>query len=256
MDILREIMLERKAAVMTAREAVAAEKLQEAATLRVHHSLVHSLRSGTATRIIAEAKKASPSAGLLRAHYDPALLAAGYKEAGAIGISVLTEPNHFQGSGEHLRAVRERVNLPILRKDFICDPYQIYEAAAWGADVVLLIAAALDRQEMLLLYREALELGLEVLAEVHNEEELVRIMPLEQAIIGVNNRNLQTLHTSLDTSRQLASLIPDDRVCIAESGIKTRADIEDLERHGYHGFLVGESLLRQDRPADALRALI
>ncbi len=256
MDVLGKIMTERKAAVMNARAVVSEEKLQEAAALRVHHSLVERLRGTTTTSIIAEVKKASPSAGVLRADYDPAGIAAGYAAVGAVGISVLTEPNHFQGCEEDLRAVRASVDLPVLRKDFICDVYQILEAAAWGADVVLLIAAALDRQEMLLLYREALALGLDVLAEVHSPEELERVIPLDEAIIGVNNRNLQTLETTLDTARRLSEEIPADRLRIAESGIKTREDILDLERYGYQGFLIGESLLRDTAPEKALRRFL
>ncbi len=256
MDVLETIMQERRSAVMNAASAVSESKLQEFAARRVHHSLSLRLRDRTKTSIIAEVKKASPSAGLLRSDYHPAVIAAGYADAGAVGISVLTEPIHFQGSEEDLRAVRAVVDLPVLRKDFICEPYQILEAAAWGADVVLLIAAALNRQQMLLLYREALALGLEVLAEVHDEEELMRVLPLEQAIIGVNNRNLKTLETSLDVARSLACEIPADRLCIAESGIKTRDDIIDLEKHGYQGFLIGESLLRDASPDEALRKLL
>ena len=256
MDVLGNIMAERKAAVMNARANVSVAELEKVASSRVHHSLVARLQHAEQTAIVAEVKKASPSAGVLRPDYDPAGIAAGYAGAGAVGISVLTEPIHFLGSEADLRAVRAAVELPVLRKDFICDPYQILEAAAWGADVVLLIAAALDRQEMLLLYRMALDLGLDVLAEVHNREELARVLPLEEAIIGVNSRNLKTLETNLDTARQLAVSIPADRVSIAESGIKTRADIEDLERHGYRGFLIGESLLRDASPENALRRLL
>ncbi len=255
MDVLGEIMAERKTAVMNARARVPEAELEKMASGRVHHSLIEALERSTSTAIIAEVKKASPSAGLLRDNYDPAGIAVGYAGAGAVGISVLTEPLHFQGSEADLRAVRGSVKLPVLRKDFMCDPYQVLEAAAWGADVILLIAAALDRQEMLLLYRVALELGLEVLAEVHNAYELERVMQLENAIIGVNSRNLRTLETSLDTARQLAQKIPSDRICIAESGIKTRADVESLELCGYHGFLIGESLLREEDPAAALRLL-
>ena len=256
MDVLDKIMQERRSAVLNAKAAVSESDLQDVAARRVHHSLSQRLQDGTTISIIAEVKKASPSAGLLRSDYHPAVIAAGYADAGAVGISVLTEPIHFQGSEEDLRAVRAVVNLPVLRKDFICDPYQILEAAAWGADVVLLIAAALNRQQMLLLYREALALGLEVLAEVHDEDELMRVLPLEQAIIGVNNRNLKTLETSLDVARSLACQIPADRLCIAESGVKTRAEIEDLEQYGYRGFLIGESLLRETSPADGLRQLL
>ena len=256
MDVLGKIMAERRAAVLTARASVSEAVLAESASVRVHHSFVARLRDRTDAAIIAEVKKASPSAGVLRPDYAPAEIAAGYAEAGAVGISVLTEPNHFMGSGADLRGVRAVVDLPVLRKDFMCDAYQILEAAAWGADMVLLIAAALDRQEMLLLYREAIGLGLEVLAEVHDREELERVLPLEEAIIGVNSRNLKTLETDLDTARSLAAAIPSERICIAESGIKRHADIVDLQQYGYRGFLVGESLLRQSDPSAALRALL
>jgi len=254
MDVLSNIMRERRAAVVQARAAVPEAQLAELARTRVHHSFLERLRAGTA--VIAEVKRASPSAGLLRTDYDAAALATGYVAAGAAGISVLTEPRHFQGSGGDLRAVRAAVAVPVLRKDFICDAYQILEAAAWGADLILLIAAALRPQELTSLYREALGLGLEVLAEIHDRAELEMVLPLEQAIIGVNSRNLKTLQTDLATARSLAAHIPPGRVRIAESGIKTRADLADLRQHGYQGFLIGESLLRQPDPSRALRALL
>ncbi|MFU8780072.1 MAG: indole-3-glycerol phosphate synthase TrpC [Kiritimatiellia bacterium] len=256
MDVLATIMAERRAAVSTARAAVPEARLVSAAESRVHHSLADRLRARTGTAIIAEVKKASPSAGLLRAEYAPATIAARYAEVGAIGISVLTEPNYFQGSGADLRRVRAAVDVPVLRKDFICDPYQILEAAAWGADVILLIAAALQPQELLSLYREAVGLGLDVLAEVHNRAELESVLPLEKALIGVNSRNLKTLRTDLRIARELVCHIPAARLRIAESGIKTRPDIEDLQQHGYDGFLIGESLLRETDPAAALRRLM
>ena len=256
MDVLGKIMAERRAAVLNARVAVSESELEKAASQRVHHSLIDQLRNASSTAIIAEVKKASPSAGILRQDYDPAGIASGYEKAGAVGISVLTEPVHFLGSEADLRAVRDAVTLPVLRKDFICDPYQVWEAAAWGADVVLLIAAALERQEMLLLYREAIALGLDVLAEVHDAQELESVLSLESAIIGVNSRNLKTLETDLGIARSLAGRIPPDRVRIAESGIKTRADIEELTQHGYQGFLIGESLLRDISPESALRDLL
>ena len=255
MDVLARIMAERRAAVQTDQAAVPLAQLEKRAAGRVHHSLIASLRAGTGTAILAEVKKASPSAGLLRPEYDPAALAASYAAAGAVGISVLTEPLHFLGSAQHVQAVRAAVNLPILRKDFMCDPYQVAEAAAWGADVILLIAAALTREQMVLLYRAAQDHGLDVLAEVHDRHELEQVLGLERAVIGVNSRNLKTLKTDLATARSLVAHIPGERLAIAESGIRSRQEIEELEALGYSGFLIGESLLRQADPGMALGLL-
>jgi len=152
--------------------------------------------------------------------------------------------------------VRSVVDLPILRKDFMCDPYQVAEAAAWGADVILLIAAALRDDEMQALYEAALELGLEVLAETHTAEELERVLPLSEAIIGVNSRNLKTLSTDLAVAHELAGRIPDDRLSIAESGIRHRSEIEGLERAGYDGFLIGEALVSHNDPGGRLKTLV
>ncbi len=256
MDVLARIMAERRAAVQTAQAAVPVEELHLAVKGRKHRSLVERLQSGRGTAVIAEVKKASPSAGLLRPMYDPAHMARGYARSGAAGISVLTEPQHFLGKPEDLQSVRAVVDVPVLRKDFLCDPYQVVEAAAWGADVVLLIAAALSKPEMILLYREACSLGLEVLAEIHNESELQDVLSLDEAIIGVNSRNLKTLKTDLNTARRLVAEIPPGRLAIAESGISSRAEVEELEALGYKGFLVGESLLRQEDPGAALAALL
>ncbi len=255
-NILDRIMGKRRADVEAAKLATPLESLQAAAGARQHHSLIERLVRQDATQVIAEMKKASPSAGLLRETYEPGRIAASYEQAGAAGISVLTEPHHFQGSGEHVELARKQVALPILRKDFMCDPYQLYEAAAWGADVILLIVAALTDGELAELYRVSLGLGLEVLAESHNAAELERALQLEKAIIGVNSRNLKTLKTDLSTARELAAMIPVDRLSIAESGIKAPADIEDLEGHGYNGFLVGESLLKDGEPGNNLARLL
>ena len=206
--------------------------------------------------IIAEVKKASPSAGLLRASYDPAATARTYEQAGAVGVSVLTEPRHFLGRDEDLKQVRQAVNLPILRKDFVSDPYQVFETRALGADVILLIAAGLENSLLKQLYIIALAIGLDVIVEVHTRDEMDRVLPLDQAIIGVNNRDLNTLKTDLEQARNLAPLIPPGRLAIAESGIKSRHDIEDLQARGYRGFLIGESLMKSDNAAATLRALL
>jgi len=248
-------MAERREAVERAKQETPIETLREFAASRKHHSLSAKLGEGSGTCVIAEMKKASPSAGLLRPDYRPRDIAAAYEKAGACGISVLTEPKHFMGSGAHLGEARAAVDLPILRKDFMCDPYQVCEAAAWGADVVLLIAAVLDDDTMRVLYDEATELGLDVLAEAHTAEEVDRVLALDRAIVGVNSRNLATLRTDLSVARGLAGRIPSERLSIAESGIRQRQDIDDLERAGYRGFLVGETLMAAEDPAGKLREL-
>jgi indole-3-glycerol phosphate synthase len=255
MNILESIVEERRLAVEEARVAVPIEALREQARARTHHSLVDALKRGR-RNIIAEVKKASPSAGMLRENYQPDKIAGQYAQAGAAAISVLTEPRHFFGSEQDLRAVRSAVDLPVLRKDFICDAYQVCEAAAWGADVVLLIVAVLNRDTLTELYEEATALGLDVLAEAHTLEEVGRALELKDAIVGVNSRNLKTLKTDLAVARKLAADIPGDRLSMAESGIRTRTDIEELEAVGYKGFLVGEALLKETAPSEKLRELL
>lgn len=256
MNILEVIMQERQLAVDEARKDVSIDTLKQAAEGRTHHSLKARLCEPVGTHIIAEMKKASPSAGLLQKNYDPGRIAERYLENGAVGLSVLTEPLHFLGAESDLRSARSRVDLPILRKDFMCDPYQIIEAAAWGADVILLIAAALSDETMHLLYETACEQGLDVLAEVHTAEELDRVLPLSEAIVGVNSRNLKTLKTDLAVAHELASQIPADRVSVAESGIKKRSEIEELQKSGYKGFLIGEALVSHDDPGGRLHELV
>lgn len=254
MNILEAITAERRADAGRAAKRMPLAVLKEAAAGRVHHSLAERLGSGRRC-IIAEMKKASPSAGLLRQRYSPAALARSYEANGAAAISVLTEPRRFLGSGAHLRAARAACSLPILRKDFISRPYHAWEAAAWGADAVLLIVAALDRAALAALHAEARAAGLEILMEVHTEAELETAVGFGDAILGVNSRNLKTLETDLRTAFRLAALVPRGRLSVAESGIRTRADIERLEEAGYRGFLVGETLLRAPDPGAMLATL-
>lgn len=256
MNILDTIMAERRADVERLRTEIPLGLLKEQSAQRTHHSLIQRLSSGEGTQVVAEVKKASPSAGVLVEDYRPAETAGIYESSGAAGISVLTEPNHFLGKGEDLLQVREAVGLPVLRKDFVCDEYQVYEAAAWGADVVLLIVAALDRALLVDLYSTSVTCGVEVLVESHTAEELEVALELQDAIIGVNSRNLSTLVTDLAVARELASMIPEGRISIAESGIKSREDIEKLESCGYNGFLVGESLLKASDPAAELKGFL
>ncbi len=219
------------------------------------HALKHSVAAGR-YGLIAEIKRASPSAGLIRANFDPEALARTYADAGATCLSVLTDKPYFEGDAEHLRLARAAVALPVLRKDFMLDPWQIYESRLMGADCILLILAALTDTQARELEVLARALDMDVLAEVHNRGELDRALGLETQLIGINNRNLKTLRTDLETTAELAPHVPSDRFLIAESGIRTHADVLRLAEAGASCFLVGESLLRQPDVGAATRALL
>ena len=208
-----------------------------------------------ASRIIAECKRRSPSRGILRADYRPAEHARAYADAGAVAVSILTEPTSFDGSPEHLRQVRAAVDLPLLRKDFIVSEYQMIEAAALGADAVLLIVGALEQAQLIALVRTAENLSLATLVEVHDVDELRRAVDAGSRVIGVNSRNLRTLSVDPEVLERVAAKLPPNATAVAESGIRTADDIARLTAMGYHAFLVGERLIAQPDPGAALREL-
>jgi indole-3-glycerol phosphate synthase len=260
-DVLAKICSDTRAAVAEAKSKVSLEalRLQIAVRGEAPRGFGSALKQAVAEGrygLIAEIKKASPSGGLIRPDFDPSALARAYVDGGAACLSVLTNGPHFQGSSGHLQAARDAVDLPILRKDFVLEPWQVYESRAMGADCILLILAALTDTQARELEALARALDMDVLAEVHDERELDRALGLETQLIGINNRNLKTLVTELAVTERLAPLVPADRFLIAESGIGSNADLQRLSSVGTQCFLVGESLLRQQDVAAATRALL
>lgn len=210
---------------------------------------------GETVALIAEIKKASPTKGLIRPDFDPEAIAAGYTRGGAAALSVLTDATYFQGSLEILRQVRAAVTAPVLRKDFVIDPYQVLEARAAGADAVLLIVAILEEDQLGELFRAARELGMDALVEVHTRSEMEMALRLEANLVGINNRNLKTFETRLETTEELAAMAPPGVLVAALSGICTREDVERMARYGADAILVGESLMRQANVEAAARSL-
>jgi indole-3-glycerol phosphate synthase len=256
MDILSQIIAKKRRTVESAKRARPVEQLRTTALDVRADMKAHALRNaltGSAINIIAEFKRRSPSKGMIRENADAATIARSYESAGAAAISVLTEENYFAGSLADLLAVRAQVSIPILRKDFVFDEWQVHESAAAGADALLLIVAALDDEKLSRLLRLTQDLGMDALVEVHTREEMERAVAQGAKLIGVNNRDLRTFEVSTETSLQLARLAPAATVLVSESGL-TPAEVPNLKAAGYSGFLIGETLMRAADPERQLRA--
>ncbi|MEE9291580.1 MAG: indole-3-glycerol phosphate synthase TrpC [Acidobacteriota bacterium] len=257
MDILDRILEAKRAELARAKAASPVRRLIERASAAPPpHDLPSALRKAGRVNVIAEVKRASPSRGEIQPRADPVATAREYAEAGAAAISVLTDARFFLGAPEHLSGVRAAVPLPVIRKDFLFDEYQVYESRALGADGLLLITRILDAKTLQMLIGVTRALHMEALVEVHSEEDLRKALDCGAAIIGVNNRDLGTMQVSLDTSLRLAPLLTPEVVRVSESGIETRADIDRLREAGYDAFLVGERLMREASPGRTLAELI
>ena len=257
MTILDEIVARKRDEIVRARTAISAEQLRkQIASAPPVRDFFAPLAAGGSIKLIAEVKKASPTKGIIRQDFDPVQIALAYESSGATCLSVLTDEPYFQGSLDYLRQIRAAVNLPLLRKDFILDSYQLLEARAAGADAVLLIAECLDDCNLRKLHNEMLELGMTPLVEFYDPENLPRVLAAGAQLIGVNNRDLRTFVTDLGHTIRLREQVPLDAVLVGESGIHTRADVLRLQEAGVDAMLVGESLMSQDNIAAAVRILL
>ncbi|MBN8429256.1 indole-3-glycerol phosphate synthase TrpC [Microbulbifer salipaludis] len=257
--ILKTIVARKWEEVAERKQRVSQDEMQQRALqqppCRGFVSAIEAKRNAGEAAVIAEIKKASPSKGVIREDFIPAEIATSYEKGGAACLSVLTDVDFFQGADEYLQQARNAVRLPVIRKDFIVDPYQVYEARAIGADCILLIAACLDDAQLTSLNDLALELGLDVLVEVHDREELERALKLPNRLIGINNRNLHNFEVQLETTFKLLDRIPDDRIVVTESGIHTTDDVAAMRGHNVDTFLVGEAFMRDPEPGRRLMEL-
>lgn len=261
-DILNQIIATKHEELVLARthatDAEMAKLAQTSAKNNPARDFVAAIRNRVSARqpaVIAEIKKASPSKGVLREEFHPAQIAREYEAAGAACLSVLTDEHYFQGHFEYLKSARAACSLPVLRKDFIVDAYQIDQARAWGADAILLIASALTLPQMQAFEQHAHELGMSVLVEVHDRAELLTALQLNTPLLGINNRNLRTFEVSLQNTFDLLSEIPSDKIVVTESGIRTPDDVKAMQAHDVYAFLVGEAFMREAHAGDALRQL-
>jgi len=258
-DILKKIVLRKQEEIAERRQKRSIDELKQMLpSASAPRGFVDSMKAKLAAglpAVIAEVKKASPSKGVIRENFVPAEIAKSYEQGGAACLSVLTDVDFFQGSDEYLQQARAACSLPVIRKDFIVDPYQVYEARVIGADCILLIAACLSDAQMKELSSLAVELGMDVLIEVHDSEELARTLPLNLPLVGINNRNLRTFETSLETTLELLSQIPEGRIVVTESGIHTPQDVALMRQHGVNSFLVGEAFMRAEVPGEKLAEL-
>lgn len=260
-DILEKIIATKRDEIAESRqcisEAVLLEKAKERKSCdkRDFAKALRNKNSEGLSGVIAEVKKASPSKGLIRPDFHPALIAASYEKGGAACLSVLTDRQYFQGCPEYLEAARAACTLPVLRKDFIVDPYQVYEAGAMGADAILLIAAVLDASQMKCLASLAKQFHMDVLVESHTEEDVEKALQIPDALIGINNRNLRNFTVDLHTTEKLLKGIPGDRTIVTESGIRTKDDVQFIRSLGVNCFLVGEAFMREEHPGQKLREL-
>jgi len=255
-SILDRILVSKKREVARQKQAVNISCLLECISRRKAPLGFAAALKGDGIRLIAEVKKASPSKGVLRPYFDPMALAKTYAENGAAAISVLTDADYFQGSSEHLAAIRQAVGLPLLRKDFIYDEYQVYESAAYGADALLLITAILEPKQLENLLAVSRRLGMGCLVEVHDEEELKKALDAGAEVIGINNRNLNTFEVDLTTTQRILPFVPEDKTVVSESGISRREDVKRLEGWGVDAVLIGEALVTARNVPERIKELM
>lgn len=258
-DILARILQRKQEEIAESRQNISLDELRELVTdskpTRGFYRAIVSTIEEDRPAVIAEIKKASPSKGIIRDEFDPEAIARSYEQGGATCLSVLTDRDFFQGSDDHLMQARSACQLPVLRKEFIIDPYQVYESRAMGADCVLLIVAALGDSQMQELSSLSMELGMDILVEVHNREELERGLMLRTPLIGINNRDLHTFSTDLNTTLDLLTDVYPDRTVVTESGIQTQNDVALMRKNNVNAFLVGEAFMTAEQPGDKLREL-
>ena len=258
-DILKKILARKSAEILERSAAKDLSQLQkELLTASPVRGFLSAIRSKTAAgqpAVIAEIKKASPSKGVIREHFLPSEIALSYEQGGASCLSVLTDVDFFQGADEYLQQARSACNLPVIRKDFMIDPYQIVESRVLGADCILLIVSALDDGQLSLLYRAALDLGMDALIEVHDKAEMERALALGPSLVGINNRNLRTFDVSLDTTFDMLDMVPDQVTLVTESGILAKDHVSQMRAADVNAFLVGEAFMREADPGEHLRRL-